>query len=70
MTIEADAEVIIVAVRKSNDAVSVKTTGGAVYDFLYEEYFVESVPQKDLYSKLQWSSISTMMTKLKEKTEV
>lgn len=65
LTIKTDAAVDIVAVHKSTDKFAERTTGGAVYDILYEGYKVDSVPQKDLYSKSQWAAISSMLAKLK-----
>lgn len=66
LTIGTEAAVDIIAAHKSADAVAVKTTGGAVYDILYEGYKIDSVPQRDLYSKSQWATISELLAKLKK----
>ena len=66
LTIAMDAAVGIIAVRKSMDTVAIKATGGAVYDILYEGYKIDSIPQKDLYSKSQWAKISELLAKLKK----
>ena len=63
LTIATDAAVDIIAVRKSTDAFAIKATGGAVYDILYDGYKIDSIQQKDLYSKSQWTKISEMLAK-------
>ena len=66
MTIPSDATVEIITARKSSDALAINVTGGAVYDIIYDGYRIDSIPQKDFYSKSQWATISELLVRLKK----
>jgi len=57
-TIQTETAVEIMRVHRSQDEIAKQITGGAVYDVKFNGYEVECIPQKDLYSKAQWETIT------------